>query len=309
MDKKKIQKAAIIGLAVFTAIIVTQMIIKVARTSAKTTEIAVTAGAVIAQAKEIEEKVLIQGLAEGDPQVKVYAMVPGKFERASAKEGTFVKKDDVILYINRDMVGMDFQLVPVKSPIDGIVTKIYYSDKGASVSPQYPAAEVANPSDIKVVIQTGEHDMVRVKNSMQAEVRAVYGDGTALQGTVYSVTPFIDTDTMSGTIIVKAQNNGGVIKPGMSVEVSILTGKRKAIMLPESTVLMGEGKTYVFINDNGKAKRVDVKLGYMADDEMEITEGLTEGVQVINEGNFKLNEGTKILIENSGPKSQSPEPK
>ena len=80
-------------------------------------------------------------------------------------------------------------------------------------------------------------------------------------------------------------------------------------MLPESAVLMGEGKTYVFINDNGKAKRVDVKLGYMANDKTEITEGLTEGMQVINEGNFKVNEGSKIMVENSEPKSQSPESK
>ena len=297
MDKKKIQKAAIIGLAVFVGIIIVQIALKIMRTSAGTSETVVTVGAVTAQAKEIEESVLIQGLAEGDPQVKVYTMVPGKFEKAAAREGSFVKKDDVILYINRDMVGMDFQLVPVKSPIDGIVTKIYYSDKGASVSPQYPAAEVANTSNIKIVMQTGEEDMVKVKNGMDAKIKAIYGSELdVLSGMVYSSTPFIDTDTMSGTIIVKATNGAGLIKPGMSVEVSIFTGKRKAIMLPESAVLMGEGRTYVFINEGGKAKRVDVKLGYMANDEAEILQGLPEGAQVINEGNFKVNEGSKIEI-------------
>jgi multidrug efflux pump subunit AcrA (membrane-fusion protein) len=296
MKMKKIQKGALIVIGALAVIMLIQIAVKLARSSARPAENIVTVGAVIAQAKEIDETVVNRGIAEGDPQVKVYTTVPGKFERAAVKEGTVVKKDDTIFYINRDVVGMDFQLVPVKSPINGIVTRIYFSDKGAMVSPQYPAAEVSNPAEIKVIMQTGEEDMVKVKNGMAADINPVYGGGGVLKGTVYSSTPFIDTDTMSGTIIVKAPNMGNSLKPGMSVEVIIHTDKRRAIMIPESAVLMGEGKTYVFINDSGKAKRVDVKTGYMAENETEIVEGIPEGAQIINEGNFKLNEGSKLNI-------------
>ena len=294
MNTAKVKKGALIFFGVIFAVILLQITVKLLKGGAKVEESVTHVTVFQAQAKEISETVVIQGIADGDPQVKVFPMVPGKFEKARAMEGSFVKKDDVILYINRDLVGMDFQLAPVKSPIDGIVTKIYYSDKGASVSPQYPVAEVANPDNIKVVLNTGEEDMVKVNNGMEVSIKPVYGSGSAIKAVVYSSTPFIDKDTMSGTIIVKGKNENNEIKPGMSVEVTVYTGKRNTVMLPETAVLMGDGKTYVYVNENGRAKRIDVELGYMAGDEVEIKSGIADGTVVIVEGNFKLSDGTKI---------------
>lgn len=294
MKIKIVQKWALVALGVFIAIALFWIVVKLLKSGAKVEEKTVKVASITAAAKEIYETVDVQGVAEGDPQVKVYTMVPGKFERTAAKEGSIVKKDDVILYINRDMVGMDFQLAPVKSPINGIVTKIYYSDRGASVSTQYPVAEVCNPANIKVVLNIGEEEMIKVKSGMDAEIKPVYGSGTAIKASVYSSTPFIDTDTMAGTIIVKGPNVNNEIKPGMSVNVSISIGKRMSIMLPESAVLMGDGKTYVFINNGGKAKRADFEPGYMVNDEIEVKSGLAEGTEVITEGNFKLSDGAKV---------------
>jgi multidrug efflux pump subunit AcrA (membrane-fusion protein) len=296
MDNKKVKTGALIALGVLLAIICLQIILKLFRAGTKVGESVTQVSTVLAQAKEISETVVIQGIAEGDPQVKIYPAVSGKFERVQAPEGSLVKKNDVILYINRDIVGMDFQLVPVKSPVDGIVTRIYYSDKGASVTPQNPVAEVANPGNIKVILNTGEEDMVKVKNNMEASVKPVYSSGEAIQATVYSSTPFIDKDTLSGTIIVKGKNIDNVIKPGMSVEVTVYTAKRNALMLPENAILMGDGKTYVYINENNRAKRVDIEPGYMTTDEVEVKSGLTENAMVIVEGNFKLSEGMKVSV-------------
>ncbi len=297
MDKKKIKKWAVIVLGALVLIIAAQIIIKLLRTGTKSAESVIKVSAVTAKSSEIEEIVSIQGIAQGDPQVKVYPQVPGKFERVAAKEGSTVKKDDILLYINRDIVGMNFQLAPVKSPINGIVTRIYYSDRGAAVSPQYPVAEVTNPENIKVEMSIGEEEMVKVKAGMTAEIKPVYGGTVPLKAGVYSTTPYIDTDTMSGTIIVKAPNKDGVIKPGMSVTVDIFTGRRNAIMLPENAVLMGDAKTYVFINDNGTAKRIDFEAGYMSSNEAEAKSGITEGMTIITEGNFKLNDGSRIEVE------------
>jgi multidrug efflux pump subunit AcrA (membrane-fusion protein) len=294
MKIKTVQRWALAVLGVFLAFAFFWIAFKIFKSSAKVEEKVVKVTSIKAAVKEINETVDVQGVAEGDPQVKIYPMVPGKFEKPAVKEGASVKKDDVILYINRDIVGMDFQLAPIKSPISGIVTKIYYSDRGASVSPQNPVAEVSNPSNIKVVLNVGEEDMVKVKAGMESEIKPVYGNGSPIKASVYSSTPFIDRDTMAGTIIVRGANVGNALQPGMSVNVSISIGKRNSIMLPESAVLMGDGKTYVFINDNGKAKRVDFEPGYMANDEIEVKSGLAEGAEVLTEGNFKLNEGTRV---------------
>lgn len=296
MDVKKIKKWAVIAAAIMAGLILLQIAFKLLKTTAKTAAVVVNVSAITAKSAEVQEYAVFQAVAKGDPQVKVYPQVPGKFEKAAAAEGSIVKKDMPIVYINRDMVGMDFQLAPVKSPINGILTKVYFSDRGAMVSPMYPVAEVTNPSEIKLEISAGESDMSKVKAGMPAYIKPVYGDAAGLTGTVYSTTPYIDSDSMSGTIIIKAGNPDLAIRPGSSVEAVVEIGRRNAVMLPHSAVLMGDGKTYVFINDNGKAKRVDFTAGYMDDTGMEAANGVTEGMQVVTEGNFKLNDGTAISV-------------
>jgi multidrug efflux pump subunit AcrA (membrane-fusion protein) len=296
MKMEKVKKWAIAALITFLAIAGYWIVHKMLQSSAKVQEKIINVSSTAAASREIDESVVIQGIAEGDPQIKVYPQVPGKFDSAVAMEGSFVKKDDTILLINRDVVAMDFRLAPVKSPIDGIVTKIYYSDKGAAVSPQNPVAEVTNPGNIKVELNAGEEVLAGVKAGMAAAIKSVYGGGAPLKGYVYSCTPYIDTDTMAGTVIVKAKNVNNVIKPGTSVETTIITGKRRAIMLPETAVLMGGGNIYDYINDNGRAKKTAVTLGTTDGDEVEIKSGLTEGAEVITDGNFKLSDGAKISV-------------
>jgi len=292
----KAKRWALIIIAVLGAIILFQIIRKVTRAGEKLSETVYDVKAVQAVKTDIQEAIFIRGIAEGNPQIKVYSQVPGKFERNNVSEGSFVNKDDTIIYINRDIIGMDYQLANVMAPAAGIVTKIYVTDKGAFVTPQYPVAEIANPDKIKVVLSTGEEDMLKVKTGQIAEISAAYGEKKVLKGKVSSVTPFIDKDTMAGTIIVKADNPERQIKPGMSVNVAIYGQRRQGIMLPENAVLLGESRSYVYINDNGRAKMADVKTGYIEGDNIEITEGINIGDAVITEGNFKLNEGNLLKI-------------
>ncbi|MBN2753681.1 MAG: efflux RND transporter periplasmic adaptor subunit [Candidatus Goldbacteria bacterium] len=292
----KAKRWALIIIAVLGAIILFQIIKKVTRAGEKLSETVYDVKAVKAVRTDIRESISISGIAEGNPQIKVYSQVPGKFERNAVSEGSFVNKDDTIIYINRDIVGMDYQLANVMAPAAGIVTKIYVTDKGAFVTPQYPVAEIANPDKIKVVLSIGEEDMIKVKAGQTAEISAAYGEKKILQGSVSSVTPFIDKDTMAGTIIIRADNPERQIKPGMSVNVTIYGQHRQGIMLPENAVLLGESRSYIYINDNGRAKMADVKTGYIEGDNIEITEGIKEGDIVITEGNFKLNEGNLIKI-------------
>ncbi|MDZ7715115.1 MAG: efflux RND transporter periplasmic adaptor subunit [Balneolaceae bacterium] len=63
-----------------------------------------------------------------------------------------------------------------------------------------------------------------------------------------AVSPVVDSESKTGEVIVTAQNNSGVLRPGMTVEgriqVEKLTGK---IRIPRSAVLERDGgRTLVF---------------------------------------------------------------
>jgi len=299
-----VKKIAVIIIAVCGVVITARIIMKLVKASVKDTGRAVSVSVVEAKKGAVKEVMRFSGVAEGDPQVKIYPTVHGKIEKLELQEGSSVKKGGAILYINRDIAGMDFRLSPVTSPIDGIVTRIYVTDKGSLVSPDKPVAEAADPSTIKTVIYAGEEDIVKIKKGMAAKMTAGYKLAEPLDAYVYSVSPFIDRDTMAGAIVLKAANRNGAIKPGMSVKTEISGEERQSVVLPVNAVLSGAGRVYVYVNDSGRAKTVDVKTGYSDSAGIEIVSGLSGGEQVVVEGNFKLSEGDLLMAENNPEQSQ-----
>jgi len=295
--KNILKKAGIIILVLIGVLTLYRVIAKILQAGEKTQEPVYAVGIQELKKEKIKEVVSFQGVIEGDPQVKVYSKVPGKFEKKAKNEGDRVKKGDTLFYINRDVTGFDFKLARVNSPASGILTKLYYVDKGSFIDPQKPVGEVANPEKIKVILSAGESSLVKVKKGMKARIKAVYNGGGSIDGVVYSVTPFIDRETLSGTVIVKADNPGAKVKIGMTASVEIESDERDVFMVPERAVLMGEGRTYVYINEGGAAKPVDVETGYLEGRRIEISGGLKQGDKLVTDGNFKLFEGAKITTE------------
>lgn len=295
---KRIQKYLKIFIAIIFIFIFIQIIKKIILTSGKSSEVYFEVGIEKLFFKEITEIIKFEGIAEGDPQIKVYPTVAGKFEKNIVNEGDSVRKDTYLLYINRDIVGFEYNLAPVKSPIDGIVVKLYFFDKGDTVLPQMPVAEIANVNKIKVVIYAGENDLIKIKKGHKAYISLIYDNNTNLKGSVFSVTPFVNKDTLAGTVVVKADNGDLKIKPGQSVKIEILTEKRRTFLIPDKAILTDENGTFVFINENNIAKKIYIKTGYIENDLIEIKGDLKEGMEIVTEGSFKLYENAKIKILN-----------
>ena len=91
-----------------------------------------------------------------------------------------------------------------------------------------------------------------------------------------------------------------LIRPGMSVRADIYTqSSEETLAVPVQAVLYDEDQegdegsggrqeqTYVFVMEDGKAVRKDVKTGISSDSDQEIIEGLEQGERVIS-GPFRV---------------------
>jgi multidrug efflux pump subunit AcrA (membrane-fusion protein) len=86
----------------------------------------------------------------------------------------------------------------------------------------------------------------------------------------------------------------------MYVTTTLSLGQEDAIVVPYQSVekLIGSNERFVFINDNGVAKRVSVKLGQRFNENVEIiAPEITEGVEYIHVGQNKLVDGVKINVQ------------
>lgn len=86
----------------------------------------------------------------------------------------------------------------------------------------------------------------------------------------------------------------GELKQGFSVSVEV-KNKSKAILVPLTSVVTENDKNYVWIVDEQKkAKKVEVTLGNADADNQEITSGLTDGAKVISNPTSSLEEGKEV---------------
>ena len=138
-----------------------------------------------------------------------------------------------------------------------------------------------------------------IKQGTPVELKsAIYPDRT-FPGKVSIVYPTIDKDSRTFTVEVKIPNNDLTLRPGMFGSITFFIGETETMVVPALAVLklQGANNRYVFLNDNGKAKRVEVILGKRFDDQVElISDEIKEGDELITVGQARLVDGAPIQI-------------
>ena len=251
---------------------------------------------------EVEDKLSCVGNIAGQETVTLMSKIPGKIDSFLVKEGDIVKKDDVLVLIDRDIEGMKYEKASIKSPINGTVIKKFL-DEGSQVEPsvspmmRIPVIMVANIDTVKVLGNVSEKYLGKLKEGAEARVKVdAYPDEVFL-GEVTRIAPLVDLTTRTAEVEIEISNEGHRLKPGMFARVSlILEKKENALVVPIKAVLNGNNRKFVFVINNKAAHKKEVKTGIYQKDSLEIVEGLKEGDWVITEGNYGLKDGALVKI-------------
>ena len=117
--------------------------------------------------------------------------------------------------------------------------------------------------------------------------------------TIEVVYPTINAQTHTFEAKIVIPNSAELLRPGMYVTTTLAIGRDHAIVVPYQAVekLVGANDRYVFINENGRAKRVAVTLGQRFDQDIEIiAPEIKEGVEMVTTGQHKLVDGVAIEV-------------
>jgi len=74
----------------------------------------------------------------------------------------------------------------------------------------------------------------------------------------------------------------------------VVSEKADVLMVPLTSLIEEDEKEYVWIVENGRAKRVEIKTGASSLNNIEVTEGLEEDNVVILRPPSDITEGAKI---------------
>ena len=123
------------------------------------------------------------------------------------------------------------------------------------------------------------------------------GMNESYTGKVYEINPVADSITKKFAVKIEVQNKSRILKKGMYTRVTIQTGEREGFVVPLASIIVKDLYSYIFIEENGKAKEVQIERGYSHPDTVEvISSELPEKFNVVVEGQFLLENRDNLKV-------------
>ena len=185
----------------------------------------------------------------------------------------------------------------VKAPFSGVIAAKNYED-GELYSGQ-PILVLTQIDKLKALVAIPESYFPKFKAGMKLTLTSEIYPDQEFPATVEVVYPTIDPTSHTFQVKIVIPNGKNLLRPGMYVTTTIGLGKAKTIVAPYQAVekLVGANDRYVFVVENGRAKRVGVELGQRFDQEIElISPEIVDGVEMVVVGQHKLVDGVKLNV-------------
>ena len=170
----------------------------------------------------------------------------------------------------------------LKAPFTGVVGLRQIS-QGAYVSPTTVIATMQQLSKLKVDFTLPEEYAAFVQKGTTVEVEVEGQKNNRCKAVVFAREPQVNLTTRNLTI--RALLNGCPANPGTFTKVYVNAGKSQhGIMIPTNAIIPDDRNNQVILVKEGKAAFVNVQTGTRTANNVEITQGISEGDSVVVTG-------------------------
>ena len=191
----------------------------------------------------------------------------------------------------------------IRSPIDGVITDrpLYPGEMAAAGTPLLTVMDISQiiarahiPQPEAALLKVGDNATITVP-----------GEDKPVEGSITVVSPALDPNSTTVEVWVQAKNPGQRLKPGTSVQLSMLAQTvPNALIIPAASLLTAQdGSTSVMVvGADNRAHQKSVRAGIRQGDRVQIVEGLQAGDRLVASGAYGLPDNVKIKVENPDEK-------
>ncbi|MGI9249679.1 MAG: efflux RND transporter periplasmic adaptor subunit [Pseudohongiellaceae bacterium] len=186
----------------------------------------------------------------------------------------------------------------ILSPIDGVITSldIKTGETAIASSTNIPGSSlmtIADPASIYTEVLVDEADVANIEVGQRAEIVAIAYPDQPMQGVVRYIAntakQAVGQQSLSFTVKIDIINPGDVVlRPGMSCRAEIFTRQDQQVdAVPIHAVIFEEDRSqqrrehFVFINDNGVARKTQVQVGLSDDEYQELTSEIDGEIEIV----------------------------
>jgi membrane fusion protein (multidrug efflux system) len=212
--------------------------------------------------------------------------------------GTFegLRYDLDTLRARRDLAQLQLSYTQIRAPFGGVVAARNVR-VGQTVQPNTALFRITDPSPLRAQVFVPERELQRLGVGQPAAVQVDAVPGRMFPAQVSLVAPTIDARTATFKVTVEVDDASAVLKPGMFARIGIVfERKQQALQIPRVALVETDGERSVFIVQQGLARQRNVTTGLTDAGNVEITDGIKEGEQVVIVGQSGLKDGNKVRV-------------
>ena len=195
----------------------------------------------------------------------------------------------------------------VLSTLEGTVVEVNHNVSKSPTGASQVVVHVVSNENLQVKGELSEYNLANLSVGQEVTFTSKVYQDKSWTGKISYISDYPKNNGEAASTAVAGGNSGskypytidvtseiGDLKQGFSVSVEV-KNKSKAILVPLTSVVTENDKNYVWVLDEQKkAKKVEVGLGNADADNQEITSGLTNGVKVISNPTSSLEEGKEV---------------
>lgn len=183
----------------------------------------------------------------------------------------------------------------IRAPFDGMVGLREVS-VGAYLTAGQTITTLDSIDEMQVRFEVPQRFLSELERGQKVAVSAEVLGEDLFSGEVTELGTRIDPLSRTLTVQSRVNNKNGRLRPGQFVNVALTLETRMALLIPEQAVLTNGSDQYVFVVEDGEAKRRVLRLGSRQAGSVEVLEGLELDSQVVITGQDSLKSGDRVAV-------------
>lgn len=199
--------------------------------------------------------------------------------------------------LDLDNAQLNYDYTIIKAPIDGTITQRMIN-LGDQVNNNKHLFDIVDFDTMVARVYVPEEHLPDLKVRQRANVYSQSLPGRSFSGEVVRISPIVDAK--SGTVkVTVAVDSEGFLRPGMYVDVSLVTERKEdALLVPKKALAYDDEQTFVYRVANGRAERLAIEPEIIDIEYFKPAGGLLEGDQVVVAGLNGLKDRARVRVIN-----------
>jgi membrane fusion protein (multidrug efflux system) len=187
---------------------------------------------------------------------------------------------------------VNLERTTIRAPFNGFVGARSV-DVGDRISSEDVLVQVDALDRLQLSFSVVESYSARVRPGISVTVVVAPFPDKLFSGEVYFVSPTLDESTRRLPIKAWVPNPDQQLRPGLFAKIWVeLSERTDALMIPESALVYDlEGAFVWVVDEENRAHRNPVDLGFQREGEIEVVKGLAPGSRVVASGVHKVADG------------------